>query len=88
MPTSPTSQFTDFTRDVLGRYICNGLDEALRSTDKTLVDPMAPLNRMLARSISSSSVAVPLVQPLRNTCSPKIRPTVIAFWSSRPGRWC
>jgi choline dehydrogenase-like flavoprotein len=32
MPTSPTPQYTDFSKDVLGRYICNGLDEALRST--------------------------------------------------------
>ena len=32
MATSPTPQYTDFTRDVLGRYICNGLDEALNST--------------------------------------------------------
>ena len=39
MPTSPTAQFTDFTRDVLGRYICNGLDEALRSTDKNARRP-------------------------------------------------
>ena len=30
--TSPTSQYTDFSKDVLGRYVCNGLDEALRST--------------------------------------------------------
>src|SRR5919199_875772 len=29
---SPTAQYTDFSKDVLGRYICNGLDEALRST--------------------------------------------------------
>lgn len=29
---SPTSQYTDFSKDVLGRYICNGLDEALAST--------------------------------------------------------
>lgn len=28
MPTSPTPQNTDFTRDVLGRYVCNGFDEA------------------------------------------------------------
>lgn len=35
MPTSPTPQTTDFTRDVLGRYTCNGLDEALASTDPT-----------------------------------------------------
>jgi choline dehydrogenase-like flavoprotein len=33
MPTNPTAQTTDFSRDVLGRYTCNGLDEALRSTD-------------------------------------------------------
>jgi choline dehydrogenase-like flavoprotein len=33
MATSPTPQTTDFTRDVLGRYVCNGLDEALQSID-------------------------------------------------------
>jgi choline dehydrogenase-like flavoprotein len=32
MPTSPTAQYTDFSKDVLGRYVCNGLDEAVRST--------------------------------------------------------
>src|SRR3954463_2172803 len=32
MPTSPAPQYTDFSKDVLGRYVCNGLDEALRST--------------------------------------------------------
>lgn len=32
--TSSTPQTTDFSRDVLGRYICNGLDEATRSADK------------------------------------------------------
>jgi hypothetical protein len=31
MPTSPTAQYTDFSKDVIGRYVCNGLDEALRS---------------------------------------------------------
>jgi hypothetical protein len=36
MATSPTTQTTDFTRDVIGRYVCNGLDEALRSTDTTI----------------------------------------------------
>src|SRR5215468_3994245 len=29
--TSPTAQYTDFSKDVLGRYVCNGLDEAMRS---------------------------------------------------------
>ena len=31
--TSSTPQVTDFTRDVMGRYICNGLDEARNSAD-------------------------------------------------------
>src|SRR4051812_16816545 len=31
--TSPKAQYTDFSKDVLGRYVCNGLDEALRSAD-------------------------------------------------------
>ena len=30
--SSPTAQYTDFSKDVLGRYVCNGLDEALAST--------------------------------------------------------
>ena len=30
--SSPTAQYTDFGKDVLARYICNGLDEALAST--------------------------------------------------------
>jgi choline dehydrogenase-like flavoprotein len=35
MATNPTPQRTDFSIDVLGRYICNGLDEALRSADRS-----------------------------------------------------
>jgi hypothetical protein len=34
--TQPDSQRTDFSLDVMGRYVCNGLDEALRSADNTL----------------------------------------------------
>jgi hypothetical protein len=30
--TTPTPQYTDFSKDVLGRYVCNGLDEAVAST--------------------------------------------------------
>jgi len=30
--TSATAQYTDFSKDVLGRYICNGFDEAMAST--------------------------------------------------------
>lgn len=33
MATNPKPSITDFTRDVLGRYICNGLDEAKASAD-------------------------------------------------------
>ena len=32
--SSPVSQATDFSRDVLGRFICNGLDEALASMQR------------------------------------------------------
>jgi hypothetical protein len=31
MPTSPRAQRTDFSLDIAGRYICNGLDEAMAS---------------------------------------------------------
>ena len=34
MATHATAQVTDFTRDIIGRYVCNGLDEALASTDR------------------------------------------------------
>lgn len=37
MPTSPAAQSTDFSKDVLGRYVCNGLDEALRSTNRSVI---------------------------------------------------
>src|SRR6266446_8817095 len=32
MATSATAQITDFTHDIIGRYVCNGLDEALASS--------------------------------------------------------
>ena len=38
MATSSIPQNTDFTRDVLGRYLCNGLDEAFAGSDLSL-DP-------------------------------------------------
>ncbi len=34
MATAQFPQTTDFSRDVLGRYVCNGLDEAMRSADR------------------------------------------------------
>lgn len=39
MTTSPKAQVTDFSRDVLGRYVCNGLDEALHSADTKATRP-------------------------------------------------
>jgi choline dehydrogenase-like flavoprotein len=38
MATSAQPQVTDFTRDVLGRFVCNGLDEALASADPARPD--------------------------------------------------
>ena len=35
---------TDFTIDVLGRYICNGLDESLRSADQNLQPDARPFD--------------------------------------------
>jgi choline dehydrogenase-like flavoprotein len=37
--TSRISQDTDFTHDAIGRYVCNGVDEALRSADKRASRP-------------------------------------------------
>src|SRR6266567_10111 len=42
MPTRATSPDTDFTRDAFGRYLCNGLDEALDSTPTPLTAGKQP----------------------------------------------
>lgn len=42
MPTSATSPDTVFTRDIFGRYLCNGLDEALDSTPTPLTPGRQP----------------------------------------------
>ncbi len=34
--TPSTTQSTAFSKDVIGRYVCNGLDEALLTTDKNI----------------------------------------------------
>jgi hypothetical protein len=39
MAKSKVPQFTDFTVDVLGRFMCNGLDEALHHIDKNAQRP-------------------------------------------------
>lgn len=35
MPTPATAQYTPFSKDVMGRYVCNSLDEAMASTDSS-----------------------------------------------------
>lgn len=44
MPTSAQPQRTDFSLDLMGRFICNGLDEALRSTDKNTYPDARPFD--------------------------------------------
>ncbi len=44
MVTNATSQTTDFTRDTIGRFVCNGLDEALRSADQNLRSDARPFD--------------------------------------------
>ena len=39
MASNKTAQLTDFTLDVLGRYLCNGFDEAMHSIDKNASRP-------------------------------------------------
>ncbi|HET7238049.1 MAG TPA: GMC oxidoreductase, partial [Terrimicrobiaceae bacterium] len=39
MASSKTPQYTDFSIDIVGRYMCNGLDEALQSIDKNAQRP-------------------------------------------------
>jgi choline dehydrogenase-like flavoprotein len=44
MPTSPQPQRTDFSLDLVGRFICNGLDEALQSTDQNKYPDARPFD--------------------------------------------
>jgi len=45
--SSPTPQFTDFSQDILGRYACNGFDEAMRSADKGQRADARPFNAII-----------------------------------------
>jgi choline dehydrogenase-like flavoprotein len=64
MPTSPTPQRTDFAVDVLGRYVCNGLDEALRSQDSTVRPDARPFDVVI---LGGGSFGITLAQHLFNT---------------------
>jgi choline dehydrogenase-like flavoprotein len=47
MRTSPAAQCTDFARDILGRFVCNGLDEALCSADGQLHSDPRPFDLII-----------------------------------------
>jgi hypothetical protein len=70
--TSPSSQRTDFTLDVTGRYVCNGLHEANRSTDRS-VDPDAkPFDYIVVGGGSFGSVFASHILNLDHTRSHRI----------------
>lgn len=43
-----TAQVTDFSRDVLGRFVCNSLPEALASTDSATRPGVRPFDIIVA----------------------------------------
>src|SRR5262245_29560441 len=51
MATSKSAQLTDFTQDILGRYISNGFDEALDSMDNNSRRPHAQSDARLFNAI-------------------------------------
>jgi choline dehydrogenase-like flavoprotein len=59
--TSPTAQNTDFSRDILGRFTCNGLDEALQSTNNAVRPDARPFDVIV---IGGGSFAGVLAQHL------------------------
>src|ERR1051325_3591619 len=77
MASSKTPQLTDFTQDILGRYMCNGLDEAMHSTDKAAQRPdgspqsdARPFNAIIIGGGSSGGwLARPLCPPTKPTRS-------------------
>jgi hypothetical protein len=64
MATSPTPQYTDFSKDVLGRYVCNGLDEATRSTSGRPDARPFDINIIDGRCLRRRIGAAPLVRTL------------------------
>ena len=54
--TNPTPQRTDFAIDVLGRYVCNGLDEATASADSVRHPDARPFDFIIVGGGSFGSV--------------------------------
>jgi hypothetical protein len=85
MASSKTPQFTDFTIDILGRDMRNGLDEALHSIDKNAQRPdgspqtdARPFNAII---IGGGG----LVEFLPSIYCMPTRPIAIASWYWKPG---
>jgi choline dehydrogenase-like flavoprotein len=56
MPTSSQPQHTDFSLDILGRFLCNGLDEALQSADKAKYPDARPFDVIVAGAGSFGTI--------------------------------
>jgi choline dehydrogenase-like flavoprotein len=61
MATSQSAQNTDFTRDVMGRYTCNGFDEAMQSIDRNARSDARPFDFIV---IGGGSFGAALAQHL------------------------
>ena len=51
MATSKTAQLTDFSQDILGRYVRNGFDEAMDSMDNNSPQPHAQSDARLFNAV-------------------------------------
>jgi len=56
LKTSATPQQTDFSLDVIGRWVCNSLEEALLSTDKGADSSARPFDMIIVGGGSFGSV--------------------------------
>jgi hypothetical protein len=56
MASSATPQLTDFSRDILGRYICNGFDEASDSADSARHPGARPFDMIVVGGGSFAAV--------------------------------
>lgn len=61
MITNPVTQNTQFSRDVMGRYVCNGLDEAMNSADTNLRADARPFDIII---IGGGSFGAALAQQM------------------------